>query len=58
MDCVRSVGGYIAHPYFISVIIIGKLVFIYSFTAIMVISFEYAKKKSESGVRGAKAAID
>lgn len=29
-----------------------------SFTAIMLNSFEYAKKKSELGARGAKALID
>lgn len=58
MDCIRSVGGWKAHPYFILIMISGKLVFLNSFIAIMLNSFEYAKSKAHQGVRGAKALID
>ncbi|KAL4473885.1 hypothetical protein ABPG74_022749 [Tetrahymena malaccensis] len=57
-DCARSEGSLKAHPYFILLMIFGKTIFLNSFTAIMLASFDYANKKSESALKGAKNAID
>ncbi|EAR90226.2 cation channel family transporter (macronuclear) [Tetrahymena thermophila SB210] len=57
-DCVRSEGSLKAHPYFILLMVIGKTIFLNSFTAIMLASFDYANKKSDAAMRGAKTAID
>ncbi|EGR33899.1 voltage-gated sodium channel alpha subunit isoform k, putative, partial [Ichthyophthirius multifiliis] len=43
-DCVKSIGGLISHPYFIILLIIGRIIFQNAFVAIIIQSFDQAKK--------------
>ncbi|EGR33675.1 hypothetical protein IMG5_045900 [Ichthyophthirius multifiliis] len=44
-NCVRAVGGSVSHPYFVIFMIVGKIIFLNSFIAIIISSFDLQSKK-------------
>ena len=46
-NCVRTIGEGISHPYFIIILVIGKIIFMNSFIAIMLGNFEEARNLAD-----------
>ncbi len=56
-NCIRGIGEGFAHPYFLVLMIIGKIIFMNAFVSIMLGNFEEARKRAEEDRTKAESVI-